>query len=97
MFRAVLTDKASQSVNRPQPLITGRNRAVSLLFQMDEKPADDDRGEIVNAESVDGFFRLPAGKREEQGQRVAIAQLRIARQIPFQHQVLKQKPTHPRP
>ncbi len=82
-------------MNRGQALVAGGNRTFSGLLQIGEKEAHYIRGHVDHRQPVHGLVQFVGNKRNQQSQGIAVAPLRVARQVALSYQVLKQKPPHP--
>lgn len=81
MFQAVFAHETGKGVNRGEPLVAGRSRAVPGSLEVSQKLADKIDREIQDGQSIDGPVKFAGGERQEQAERVAIAELRIACEV----------------
>ncbi len=94
-FRAMLLDESRQRMDRSESLVTRCQHAPSLLLQVLKELLHVRRSDMIDVEFIDWFVNLAGNERDEQSQRIAVATLRVARQIAFAHQMLKEKTPDP--
>ena len=95
VFRAVLTDETRQGVDRRETLISrGGPTAASFLQILKERSGAGWRN-ILHAEPLDPSVGSASDERQKLLQRIPVACLRIAGEIPFGNEVLQQEPADP--
>jgi hypothetical protein len=82
-------------VDRCQPLVPGRNRAIPAVFKISKEPPYGIGGNVEDIQIIDGLAGLPSDKRDEQSQGVPAVALRTSGQIPLIDQVFEKKATDP--
>ncbi len=92
---AMLADETGQRVNARQPLVPSGRAATSHLLQMLQEQPDNIRRKLLDQQMINLFFQFLRHEGKQQGERVAIAALRILRKIAIQHHVLKEESANP--
>src|SRR5215831_5307435 len=95
VLQTVSPHKASQRVDGRQSLVAGSSRTLSGLLQMGEKGANQIRRQVHYREPVHRFAQLFSCKWKEKEKRIAVAALRVARQVAFVHEVFEEKAPNP--
>src|SRR5215471_11741377 len=95
VLQTVFPHKASQRVDRRQSLVAGSGRAPSRLLQMGKKGANQIRRQVHYREPVHRFAQLFSCKWKEKEKCIAVAALRVARQVAFVHEVFEEKAPNP--
>src|SRR5712692_2687579 len=90
-----LADKGGKGVDRRQSLVARPYAASSALLDVPKKATHHVRRHLSDDELVDGPLVRIGHKRNQEAQRVAIAVLRVAREIALDDEVLDQKAADP--
>src|SRR5271165_66250 len=80
-----------------EPLVAGDTVALAIAFQVVEELADYRRRQILDGHAIDGTPSVLAGKRQQERQGIAVADLGVPSQIAFCHQMLEEEPPNPWP
>src|SRR5947209_16801764 len=80
-----------------QSLVASNHRAVTRFLQVPKKTPYHIRRDVDNQDVVDLLPYVLNGERKKQPECVPVTALRVWGQVPFGHQVFKQKTTDPRP
>jgi hypothetical protein len=83
-------------VDRRQTLVPGSHAALPLLFELLEEAPNVIGGQGLDFETVDGLTGAAGSERQQKGERVAIAPLRVAGEVSLADEVLEQVPADPR-
>jgi hypothetical protein len=70
---------------------------ISVAFQVIEEGADQGWGQILDGHAIDGLPSMLAGKRQQECQDIAVADLRVPGEIAFRHQMFEEEPPNPWP
>jgi hypothetical protein len=83
VLRTALPHEAGQCMERRQSLVAGCDRALTRFFQILEKQAQKIGGKIDHGQTVYGGLQLSGNEGTEQGKRISVTVLRVARQVPL--------------
>jgi hypothetical protein len=95
MLRTVLGHEAGQGADGGQALIARGTRALALLLDVLQEGAHALRADLLHGQSIKGLMALPGDERQQEPQRIAVAQLRLTRKITFNDEVLKEEAADP--
>jgi hypothetical protein len=88
MLGAAVPRIPGERVERGKPLISRGNGATASLFQVREKPRNDEGRKVVNHEPINVCYALRGHERQEQTQSIAITLLCVSRRATFMNQML---------
>ena len=86
-FGTTLTNEVSQGTDRCQTLIARRCATAAFLLQLQQKGPDAICREVFHTEAIDRLAAGSGGEGQEYPQGVAVALLRVPRQVPLCDQV----------
>ena len=95
MLGTVRSDEASQSADGGQALIACGYCTMAYLLDMTEKTEDVRCTDLLHRQLVKGLVALASDERQEKTQRIAVAQLRLTREITFADEVLEEEAADP--
>lgn len=93
--RRVRAYEPRQRVDHGKPLVARHATAMPIAFEVIKELTNNRRRQILDCHSVDGMSGAGTGERQQQGQRVTVAGLGVAREIAFGHQVLQEEASNP--
>ena len=96
MLGTARTDESREGVDRCQPLVPRRGRALALVFDVNQEPTNNVRRHVLHLQLIHCLTELFGRMRQEQGQGVAVAGLRVARQVEVRDEMLEKKAPDPR-
>lgn len=97
VFRAVQADILGERMKGAEALIARPTTTASIFLQMLEEPTEHERRQILDGQSIDRCLGRGAQEGQQQGERVAVAGLGVARQIALGDEVFQEKPPNPGP
>ncbi len=95
MFGTVLSHKAGQGADGGQALIARGTCAPALLLDILQEGAYALGADLLHGQLVKGLMTLAGDERQQEPQRIAVAQLRLTRKIAFNDEVLKEETADP--
>jgi hypothetical protein len=95
MLGTVRGDEAGQRADGSQALIARGCRTMAHLLDMTQKTEDVRCADLLHRQLVKGLVALASDERQEKTQRIAVAQLRLTREIAFADEVLEEEAADP--
>src|SRR3972149_985554 len=95
VFWAMRADESYQRMDRRKTLISRGDPTAATFFQILKESSGACWRDVFHVELVDPSVSDASNKRQELLQRIPIALLRIAGEIPLANEILQQKPADP--
>jgi hypothetical protein len=90
-----LADEMGQHMDHGQSLVARRHAAAARLLQALKELSHTFSADVIEVELINRFMDFAGDEGDKEGQRIAVAALRVACQVAFAHQMLKEKAPDP--